>query len=125
MDTVNRETRSRIMASVRSTKTGLEERFISLLTEAGIEGFELYPKGITGNPDIVFSKQRIAIFVDSCFWHGCPKHLRRPNSNRAYWGPKIDGNIRRDRRKRAVLRREGWFACGNTISKHPMRQSGA
>ena len=108
MDTVDPGTRSRIMASVRSKDTGLEEKFIELLNAHGIDHFALHPTDITGNPDIVFHEHLIAIFVDSCFWHGCPNHLRRPNSNRAYWDKKIDGNVCRDRRKRAALRREGW-----------------
>ncbi|HEY6540594.1 MAG TPA: DUF559 domain-containing protein, partial [Ktedonobacteraceae bacterium] len=43
-----------------------------------------------------------------CFWHGCPKHLRKPRSNEAYWQPKIESNIKRDNRRRAALRRRGW-----------------
>jgi DNA mismatch endonuclease (patch repair protein) len=66
------------------------------------------PKGILGQPDFAFAEARIAIFVDSCFWHGCPKHLRRPKSNRSYWDAKIDGNKRRDKRLTARLQSDGW-----------------
>ena len=96
------------MAAVKSTHTGLEEQFAQMLRRADINGWRRYPKGVLGNPDVVFRDQRVAVFVDSCFWHGCPLHLRRPNSHRGYWQAKIDRNAARDRRNRAALRKHGW-----------------
>jgi DNA mismatch endonuclease (patch repair protein) len=73
-----------------------------------MRGLWNYAKGLPGTPDIAFMERKIAVFLDSCFWHGCPKHLRRPSSNQTYWEAKIKNNIKRDRRQRAALRRLGW-----------------
>ena len=59
-------------------------------------------------PDFVFRKQRTAIFVDGCFWHGCPKHATKPANNRAFWKKKLAGNKTRDRVVNRTLRRSGW-----------------
>jgi DNA mismatch endonuclease, patch repair protein len=110
MDRVNKETRSQVMSTVRSKNTRLEEKLIAILESAEVRGFTRYAVGLPGTPDVAFMEQRVAVFLDSCFWHGCPKHLRRPSSNTEYWQSKIDKNIRRDRRQRAALRRSGWSA---------------
>ncbi len=96
------------MSAVHSRNTGPERRFLSILGKAGIKGFVRNPDGIVGNPDIAFKRERIAIFIDSTFWHGRPKHLRRPNSSKDYWQHKIDSNVKRDKRNRAARRRAGW-----------------
>jgi DNA mismatch endonuclease (patch repair protein) len=59
-------------------------------------------------PDIVFTRWMVAVFVDGCFWHGCPDHQRVPKSNRDYWVPKLAANVRRDRRADAALVKDGW-----------------
>ena len=59
-------------------------------------------------PDFVFRKSCTAIFVDACFWHGCPKHATKPANNRAFWKKKLAGNKKRDRRVNRTLRRAGW-----------------
>lgn len=59
-------------------------------------------------PDIILRDHKVAVFVDGCFWHGCPKHATWPRANRQWWRAKIEGNIRRDLRNRARLRRVGW-----------------
>jgi DNA mismatch endonuclease (patch repair protein) len=107
-DRVSKETRSRVMASVRSKNTKLEDRLVAILEGAEISGFVRYAHGLPGTPDIAFPKERVTVFLDSCFWHGCPKHLRRPSSNKPYWEEKIRKNIRRDRRQRVALRKLGW-----------------
>lgn len=58
--------------------------------------------------DIVFTRARIAVFVDGCFWHGCPEHFIPPKSNPEYWGPKIETNRRRDAETTAQLHEAGW-----------------
>lgn len=120
-DTLDSDTRSRVMAQVRSQDTGLEKRFRHLLDEAGISGYECNPRTVPGCPDLVFSRAKVAVFVDSCFWHGCPRHVRRPGSNSEYWQQKIDRNVARDRRVRAQLRRAGWSVL--TVWEHEMRRS--
>lgn len=59
-------------------------------------------------PDIVFTRQRVAVFVDGCFWHCCPEHGRTPKANTDYWGPKLARNRERDRHDTALLRQANW-----------------
>jgi DNA mismatch endonuclease (patch repair protein) len=65
-------------------------------------------EGVRVRPDFVFSRVRLAIFVDGCFWHGCPKHATKPKNNRAFWHRKLSANKTRDRLVNATLRRAGW-----------------
>jgi DNA mismatch endonuclease (patch repair protein) len=58
--------------------------------------------------DIAFPSEKVAIFVDGCFWHGCPVHSHMPKSNRKYWVPKLQKNIQRDSEKNERLKRQGW-----------------
>jgi DNA mismatch endonuclease (patch repair protein) len=60
-------------------------------------------------PDVVFTRSRIAIFVDGCFWHGCPEHGEMPASNREFWEAKIGGTRDRDQRQTAALEHAGWM----------------
>jgi DNA mismatch endonuclease (patch repair protein) len=60
------------------------------------------------HPDIVFTRARVAVFVDGCFWHGCPQHQVVPKSNRDYWIPKLAANVERDKRVRRALEANGW-----------------
>lgn len=59
-------------------------------------------------PDIVFTRRKLVVFVDGCFWHVCPMHGNSPRRNTDYWGPKLERNRRRDRRVDASLRAAGW-----------------
>lgn len=58
--------------------------------------------------DIVFTRKRVVVFVDGCFWHGCPMHGTRPKNNAAWWAEKLDANIERDHRATVSLRELGW-----------------
>ncbi len=58
--------------------------------------------------DIVFTRRRVAVFIDGCFWHGCPEHFIAPKANAQYWGPKIARNIARDIETNGRLEAEGW-----------------
>jgi DNA mismatch endonuclease (patch repair protein) len=59
-------------------------------------------------PDVVFTRTRLAVFVDGCFWHACPQHGNMPRANTAYWVPKLERNVRRDRAVDAALTAAGW-----------------
>lgn len=59
-------------------------------------------------PDIVFTRARVAVFVDGCYWHRCPQHGTEPRANPGYWRAKLDGNVARDRSVDAALRAAGW-----------------
>jgi DNA mismatch endonuclease (patch repair protein) len=58
--------------------------------------------------DLVFAGSRVAVFVDGCFWHRCPEHGTRPQTNSVYWQAKLDRNVDRDRRNDAALSEAGW-----------------
>jgi DNA mismatch endonuclease (patch repair protein) len=58
--------------------------------------------------DIVFTRARVAVFIDGCFWHGCPLHATTPKTNTDYWTPKLERNRARDRETTAALRSHGW-----------------
>lgn len=108
MDTFNRQKRSWIMAQVKcGGNRTTEVRLISVLRENGISGWRRrYP--LHGRPDFVFSKARVAVFVDGCFWHGHSTKCHMPQSNRAYWERKIARNVARDRLVTRTLREKGW-----------------
>jgi len=109
MDTVTPEIRSRIMSQVRSKgNRSTELCMIRLLRDSRITGwkrnFALY-----GKPDFVFPRERVAVFVDGCFWHGCPRHCRLPSTRRRYWIAKVERNVARDKKTSRVLKRKGWI----------------
>src|SRR2546425_13363456 len=107
-DMFSKAKRSEIMAAVRSTGNKLTEiKLVNILRRHSIKGWRRHLP-LPGKPDFTFPRQRVAVFIDGCFWHGCVKHLRMPQSNRAYWEKKISRNINRDRITRNQLRRAGW-----------------
>lgn len=65
-------------------------------------------QSVFGKPDFVFSKLHLAVFVDGCFWHGCPKHATKPKNNHAFWRRKFSANKKRDQLVNRTLRRTGW-----------------
>lgn len=65
--------------------------------------------GVTrSRPDIVFTRHKLAVFVDGCFWHSCPEHATMPKANREWWEAKLTANVERDRRHTAELEEAGW-----------------
>jgi DNA mismatch endonuclease (patch repair protein) len=79
------------------------------LVRSGIRGWTLNAKHLAGRPDFVFSNRRVALFVDGCFWHGCPTCKRIPSSNIDYWSRKIERNRTRDAVVDASLKEDGWI----------------
>lgn len=75
---------------------------------------------VFGRPDFVFPKQKVCVFVDGCFWHGCPKCCRIPKSNEEFWEMKILGNALRDVMVSGALRRQGWKVL--RIWEHDLNQ---
>src|ERR1700678_2764360 len=59
-------------------------------------------------PDVVFTRRKVAVFVDGCFWHACPDHGSKPKSNEWYWSPKLARNVERDRAADDALAQAGW-----------------
>jgi DNA mismatch endonuclease (patch repair protein) len=70
--------------------------------------FPVPVEGRSPRADVVFTRAKLAIFVDGCFWHGCPEHGHRPKENAHYWGPKIARNVERDREQEERLTHAGW-----------------
>src|SRR5215217_8051536 len=93
--TKNPSHRSQLMRTIKSKNSAIELAIRSRLHRCGLR-FRIHHALLPGKPDIVFVKARLAVFVDSCFWHGCPDHIRMPKSNTAYWADKIKRNRRRD-----------------------------
>lgn len=89
--------RSRIMSSIRGKNNKTTERRLQMaLVRNSIAGFTLQSRDVIGKPDIYFKKERLAIFVDGCFWHGCQKCGHVPKSNTKFWTLKIQRNRVRD-----------------------------
>jgi len=84
-----------------------EVALAKLLRAARILGWRRHV-ALPGRPDFTFQTQRIVIFVDGCFWHGCPKHSNMPVNNREFWMRKLTGNKTRDRLVTRELRKQGW-----------------
>ena len=106
-DMFDKETRSRIMRAVRTAGTEPEERLAVALKALRLR-FRRNDPNLFGTPDFAFRQARLAVFVDGCFWHGCPQCYRLPKSRITYWRAKVHGNMKRDAARRASLRRLGW-----------------
>ncbi|MEB3223087.1 MAG: very short patch repair endonuclease [Candidatus Sericytochromatia bacterium] len=104
--------RSRIMRSIRASGTAPEAEVRSRLHRAGLRFRKnatlRLPSGST-RPDIVFPRLKLAVFIDGCFWHGCPRHATHPRHNAWYWAPKLRQNRDRDARSTRELRSAGWL----------------
>lgn len=102
--------RRRIMQGNRSRDTKPELRVRRILHSRGLRYRVNYrpEKALRRTADIVFTRQRVAIFIDGCFWHRCPEHGRTPATNSDYWKSKLDRNQERDEETRARLCEDGW-----------------
>jgi len=100
--------RSRQMSLVRARgNKSTELKFAAFLRSRKITGWRRHA-ALPGQPDFCFSRERLVVFLDGCFWHGCPKCGRIPKSNVRFWTTKIEANAKRDRRNARELRRAGW-----------------
>ena len=109
------------MAKVKSQgNKSTELKTIKFFRENGIKGWRRRYK-LTGNPDFVFPKSRLAVFIDGCFWHGCKEHCRIPESNSDYWVSKIDRNIKRDACVNYELSKKQWLVV--RIWEHELQKN--
>ena len=119
-DVFTRRRRSEIMGKVRSSgNASTEGRMVRLLRRHRVVGWRRGSR-LIGSPDFVWRGKRIVLFVDGCFWHGCPSHAHTPRSHQAYWKLKIARNKTRDRRVRRSLRQLGWIVL--RIWEHELAQ---
>lgn len=108
-DWLTPQQRSFNMSRIRSAGTKPEVRLLALL-EAMYPADEIvaHPPDLPGRPDFVLPEIQVALFVDGCFWHGCPKHGRIPEDNRDYWEQKLRRNRIRHRLVAHELRNRGY-----------------
>ncbi len=122
MDTFTRAARSALMAKIKSTGCKSTEAALArLLRQCQLNGWRR-GSSLAGRPDFVFRAQRLAVFVDGCFWHGCPRCYRRPGSRRAYWDAKVARNKLRDKTVNRLLRQKGWRVV--RVWEHELKQAG-
>lgn len=105
-DVLTPEQRRKCMSRIRGKNTKPEVALRKALWSMGFRYRIHFP--LPGKPDIVFSRQRIAIFVDGCFWHRCHEHFTPPESNSEFWAKKIDANVERDCKVNRALEGQGW-----------------
>lgn len=98
------------MSRIRSTNTEPEERMHLMLRAVLGHRWRIDRNAsyLAGKPDIVIPSLELCIFVDGCFFHGCPRHFRVPATRPEYWVPKVARNRARDRRHALELRSDGW-----------------
>lgn len=126
-DNLTKEQRRKNMSAIKSTHTKMEDKVCYTLWNRGLR-FRKNVKTLPGKPDIAIKKYKLVIFLDSCFWHKCPKHFKQPKSNLEYWIPKIDRNVDRDKEINKFYSEHNWHLMriweheikkdfDNTISK--------
>lgn len=142
-DVVTKKKRSEMMSGIRGRgNKSTEECFVAILRGACIVGWRRHiglrvecprkrarasidtrkptsSKGSLVRPDFTFSKKKVVVFVDGCYWHQCPEHSSLPASNAEFWRNKLSANVERDRRTRSSLRRSGWAVV--RVWEHELR----
>jgi len=102
--------RRRNMQANRSKDTKPELRLRQILHARGLR-YRVNQRPLSGvrmTADVIFTRAKVAVFVDGCFWHGCIEHYRRPAIHQDYWRPKLERNLARDAIAAATLLAEGW-----------------
>lgn len=115
------EQRRRNMSAVKSKNTKPEMKIRKMLWRKGARGYRIH-YNLPGKPDIVFTKQKIAIFIDGCYWHKCPICFSEPQTNTAFWMNKINKNVERDRNNTKQLEKMGWTVLRfweHEVTKNP------
>lgn len=107
MDNLTKEQRRKNMQNIRSMNTTPERIIMRELRKRKVY-FAKHPKTIIGKPDIVFRRKKVAVFIDSDFWHCHPKRFIMPKTNKRYWVNKIISNKQRDKKVNRKLRKMGW-----------------
>lgn len=107
-DVFTKRKRSEVMSRIRGRgNKETELAFAKVLRRHSITGWRRH-QPLFGKPDFSFRRLRVVVFVDGCFWHGCPEHSNMPANNRTFWKKKLAANKLRDRLVTRTLRRQGW-----------------
>ena len=105
-DNLTKEQRSKCMSNIRSKWT-LQERKIHNYLKGNKIKHKMHPT-LTGNPDILLINSNTLLFLHGCFWHKCPKCYKEPKTRKKYWIPKIENNVKRDRKNLRILKKQGY-----------------
>jgi DNA mismatch endonuclease (patch repair protein) len=120
-DVFSKTKRSEVMSLIHSRgNKATELRLIEIFREFSITGWRRN-QPLLGKPDFTFRRERVVVFVDGCFWHGCPKCYKRPSSNQKFWDAKVLANRKRDRLVSRELRATGWSVV--RIWQHQLNNS--
>ena len=112
-DVFTQAKRSEVMSRIRGKgNKSTELKLLALFRQHKVTGWRRH-QPLPGKPDFAFPRVKLAVFVDGCFWHGCPRCYIKPRQNAKFWRDKIGGNIRRDRKVSRQLRAEGWSVVSN------------
>ena len=111
------------MQAIAGDNLAPERRLRSALHKTGLRFRKNYRPvpDLRCRPDIVFTRRRLCVFVDGCFWHGCPKHYRPPKTNQNWWEQKLAVNRQRDRHQTEVLQAHGWHVF--RVWEHELTES--
>lgn len=122
-DSLSPSERSLRMSKVRSKNNRSTEMLVAAkLRELRIRGWRRHVSSVPGRPDFYFAAERIAVFVDGCFWHGCPYCCRNtPRTRQEFWKRKIESNKRRDREVNSLLRKQNYTVI--RIWEHALNES--
>ena len=120
MDVFTKKKRSEIMSRIKSKETAIERLVFSELRKRNVY-FQKHYRRAPGNPDLALPMKKIAIFIDGDFWHGYKFKVRKESLPKKYWQGKIETNIKRDKRNRSKLRREGWKVL--RVWEHELQRS--
>ena len=121
VDVLTHEQRKFNMSRIRGKNTGPELKLRKLLFANGIRGYRVH-YNLVGKPDIVFTKNKIVIFIDGCYWHRCPFCFQEPETRKEFWIRKINSNIDRDRKVNEQLKNDGWMVLRfweHEVKKNP------
>ena len=94
------------MSKIKSKWTSQEQKIHGNLKARGVR-HKMHPN-IPGSPDLILKDKKVAVFINGCFWHKCPKCYKAPKSNVEYWLPKIERNVKRDKNNARLLKKDGW-----------------
>ena len=119
-DVFTPQKRSEVMSKIRGKgNKDTEIALMYILKEYHVSGWRRN-QPVFGKPDFVFPKKKVAVFVDGCFWHGCPKHSTSPKNNSEFWEKKLGSNKDRDKLVNRELRKKGWVVI--RIWEHELKE---
>jgi len=119
-DVFTKQKRSEVMSKIRGKgNKDTELAMMRIFREYHIVGWRRN-QPLFGKPDFIFPRKKIAVFVDGCFWHGCPKHSTFPKNNREFWEKKLGANKQRDTLVNRELRKKGWVVL--RVWEHELRE---